>query len=153
MVIVEKGIKRRAIGRRPKERRLVKIVIFAHKTSGERGRQLMESLSACQVPQSLMRLQTVNALKSHLKKSGEAPGGQVLVLLAETRRRLEALRELEDLLEDSRLILVVPDGEATTLSMAQKLYPRFFTPLADRYDDLCAVIDRMMAKASQPESG
>ncbi len=123
----------------------MKIAIFVHKASGERGRQLWESISACQLPQSLLRIQTLSALKAHLQKAAAGCGGQVLLLLAETQGRLEELTELGALLEDSRLILVVPDGEPATLSMANTLFPRFFTPMAERYDDLCAVIDRMTA--------
>ena len=126
----------------------VKIVIFAHKTSGQRGRQLVESISSCHLPQSLLKLQTLNALKTYLKGSGEDSGGQILLLLAETRSRLADLTALADLLEDRRLILVVPDGEPATLSIGNTLFPRFFTPLADRYDDLCAVVVRMAANAA-----
>ena len=79
-------------------------------------------------------------------------GREILVLLADTRERLEDLTGLGDLLEDNRLILVVPDGEPGTLSAAHRLFPRFVTPVADRYDDLCCVIDRMISRAVETPS-
>lgn len=121
----------------------MRIVIFTHRLAGDSGKTLVNGISSCQASESLLRIQTVNTLKEHLKRSGENAGNEILLLLAENRDRLEELTGLKDLLEDRRLILVVPDDDPATLSAAHLLFPRFVTPLSDQYHDLCSIMDRM----------
>ena len=121
------------------------IVIFTHEESGAPGRALVNGVSACRLPRPVQQVRTTADLKAHLKGSGEKRGQEVLVLLAETRERMAELIRLGDLLEDSRLILIVPDQAPDTLSAAHRLFPRFVATMADQYKDLCSVIGRMVS--------
>ena len=96
----------------------------------------------------VFHIRNTNALKHHLKQGGHLSGQEIFVLLAETRQRLEEFISLADLLEDNRLVLVVPDNAPETLSRAQLLFPRFFTSVSERYDDLCSVVKQMIQKNS-----
>lgn len=123
------------------------ILIFTHENSGEAGLSLVKGVTSCHLSQKLRKVGSTAELELHLKTSGENRGREILILLAENRDRLEELIRLSALLEDRRLILVVPDEAHATLSAAHRLFPRFVTPIADRYDDLCSVICRMMDRA------
>lgn len=130
------------------KRHTLNLAIFTHEESENFGRNLIDSISACHIPQSVQRIRAIADLEAHLKHPGENNRGkEILVLLAESRERLEQLSGLGDLLEDSRLILVVPDETPGTLSTAHRLFPRFVAPMANGYDELCSVIQRMMDSA------
>lgn len=95
---------------------------------------------------------TFNALTYTLKQ----PGGfdqKVYVLLAESLRRLQELFCLIDLLDGRRIVLVLPDDAKTTVSIAHRFYPRFFTYINNNYDDLCAVLYKMTNKKTPIKEG
>ena len=67
----------------------------------------------------------------------------IVVLLAATREDLAELLSLKHLLEDTRVLLVVPDGRPETVRMAHELTPRFLTYSDGDFSDLSAVIRKM----------
>jgi len=91
----------------------------------------------------MQAVHTFNALKHLLKQ----PGGsdqEIYVLLAESPGRLKELFCLFDLLDGRRIVLVLPDDAQTTINIAHRFYPRFFTYISTTYDDLCAVLYKMI---------
>ncbi|MHC1744927.1 MAG: hypothetical protein AB9873_18135 [Syntrophobacteraceae bacterium] len=67
----------------------------------------------------------------------------IVVLLAATREDLAELRSIKHLLEDTRILLVLPDGDPETVRMAHELTPRFLTYLDGDFSDLSAVLKKM----------
>lgn len=117
------------------------IVVFSHKEALNKGALLVDAISDSFGSDNLFHIINTNALKSYLKQGRDQK--DLLILLAETPARLEELICYCDLLEDKRIILVVPDNEPATLSRAQQLFPRFFTPVSEDYGDLCSVARKM----------
>ncbi|MEE4362321.1 MAG: hypothetical protein V2J08_00185 [Desulfotignum sp.] len=92
---------------------------------------------------SIQAVYTITALTHILKQ----PGGsdqEVYVLLAESLQRLQELYDLFTLLDGRRIVLVLPDDTKETISLTHQFYPRFFTYSNTAYDDLCAVLYKMM---------
>ena len=83
-----------------------------------------------------------NALKARLKQVSIYEK-QIFILIADSMRNLLQLTSLMDLMENKRLILVLPDDKKATVSMALQFCPRFFTCLDDSDENLCAVLTKM----------
>jgi hypothetical protein len=86
----------------------------------------------------------LNRFKPRLKKVSLF-NEEIFILFAETENRLKALTGLIDLLENKRIILILPHRSKPIVSAALNFYPRYFTRINSRYNDLCAVPNKMIA--------
>ncbi len=118
------------------------LILFVHKNASQKGQNLNRVMNLNFNMLEIESLQTLNALKSRLKKVCDY-NKDIFVLLTDSNQRLIELTSLFDLLEGKRILLVLPDDSKTNRSAALKLYPRFFTNVSDTYDDLCAVITKI----------
>jgi len=119
------------------------LFLFVHKDASRKGTALQKILNQHFHGHDIQVFQTFNALKHKLKEPA-VYDREVYVLFAESNRRLQELCSLMDLLDDKRIVLILPDDAKATISMALQFYPRFFTYINTAYDDLCAVINKMM---------
>jgi len=85
---------------------------------------------------------TLDSLIHRMRQSD--PEAQVVILVARTRRDLDGLLTLRQLLIDRHLILVVPDGEADTLSAGHRLHPRYMSVLESGPQSAAAVSTRLL---------
>jgi hypothetical protein len=118
------------------------LILFVHQDASLEGEALHKQMIESFGEKTIQMVHTFNALKHILKQ----PGGcdqEVYVLLAESPRRLQELFCLIDLLDGRRIVLILPDDAKTTVNMAHRFYPRFFTYINTAYDDLCAVLYKM----------
>ena len=119
------------------------LILFIHQDASQQGETLQKKMDQCFGEDTIQTVHTVEALKHILKQ----PGGfdqKVYVLLAESPGRLQELFCLFDLLDGRRIVLVLPNDAQSTITMAHRFYPRFFTYINKAYDDLCAVLYKMM---------
>jgi len=77
----------------------------------------------------------------------------VVILVARTRRDLDGLLAARHLLIDRHLILVVPDGEAATLSAGHRLRPRYLSVLESGPQAAAAVSARLLETLRLRSSG
>lgn len=68
----------------------------------------------------------------------------VVILCASTREELAAILAIRDLLRDLRMILILPDRESSTLAQGLTLRPRFFSFVDADFNDVSAVLARML---------
>ncbi len=68
----------------------------------------------------------------------------ILILRAESREDLLQLVSLRDLFRDARIILLVPDGEKETLSIAHRVRPRFLGNSEGDFSDTLSVLRKML---------
>ena len=68
----------------------------------------------------------------------------VALLTAKTKQDLEDLVALRELLSDIRVILILPDRDHDTISKAHALYPRFITYIDRDFDEVKAVLSKML---------
>lgn len=65
---------------------------------------------------------------------------ELAVIVAATREELDGLLAIRDLLQDIRIILVLPDHESDTVSQGHKLSPRFVSYIDRDFWDVVAVL-------------
>ncbi len=84
---------------------------------------------------------TVSSLIARLRRP--VSGAPVLILFPKGRRELEKLLAARHLMRDLRLILVLDDAGAESLSVAHRLRPRYIAYSDSNLSDLVAVTTRM----------
>jgi hypothetical protein len=72
----------------------------------------------------------------------------VVILLAATTAELFHLLSARDFFEGSRIILVLPDGESTTISVGHKLRPRLLAFVDSDFREVTAVVEKMVRTSS-----
>ncbi len=131
----------------------MKTILLIGKNAGDCGRRLLNSVtSAVSVPEDGV-FKTVRELCSGFQKiRGNV---DVAVLLAESQKQLLDIVSLDALLENVRVILVLPDHVRETVSKGLRMRPRFMAHLDGNFDDITAVLKKMEAhetKRRRPES-
>lgn len=81
-------------------------------------------------------------LSQRLRSLGEKY--EIAVLVAANTRELEEFVSLEDLLENLRVIFILPDRKKATISKGHKLRPRFLTYMDGDFMDVAAVLKKML---------
>ncbi len=69
---------------------------------------------------------------------------KILVLLAVDRKELSEILSARDLFYNCRIILILPDQKKETVSEGLRLCPRYFTYLDSTFEDVGAVLDKMI---------
>lgn len=66
------------------------------------------------------------------------------VLITNNQEELLNVINLSGLLQDVRIIIVLPDRDTDTIRMGHKLHPRFLTDIEDKSNTLELVINKML---------
>ena len=125
------------------------IILFIHQDSSKKGASLINALDENFYGTKLTIVHTYKTLKAELKKKSAMAWKAIILLFVDSGSRLNQLTSLIDLLEDKRIILILPDESKETLSKASQFFPRFFTPISDSYSDLCSVMNKMINKQQE----
>ena len=106
------------------------------------GKQLQEAVETV-VPKDDMEIcRTFDDLSGRLHQPRN--GLEIAVLLAADSQDLSNLVSLQDVLEDFRIILIVPDSERDTISQAHTLRPRFLTYVKGNFEEVQMVLTKMI---------
>ncbi|NTW77028.1 MAG: hypothetical protein HGB33_04485 [Syntrophaceae bacterium] len=71
---------------------------------------------------------------------------RIIILLAASRKELEDILSIRELLEDAKIILIVPDTDPATLARGHTLRPRFLSDRSSDFVDVAAVLGQMIRK-------
>ena len=63
--------------------------------------------------------------------------------MAHTQKQLQSLVKMKELLEDIRIILILPEQSNESASIVWKLYPRFISYMNGNFADIEAVLGKM----------
>jgi hypothetical protein len=87
--------------------------------------------------------QTIDSLSERLR----LPIGnqEILVLLIENKENLINMLSIKYLLRHIRIIIILPDSEVETISLAHRLRPRYLSYLNGNLIDLTALLTKMIA--------
>ena len=122
------------------------LVLFIHKDSSKKGTTLKKIIEIRFNDVNIRVLQTYSTLEGRLKKVSGSVDSEIFVLLAESGNRLTKLTALIKLLENRRIVLIIPDESKAIVSCASQFFPRFFTSVSNNYDDLCSVLNKMISQ-------
>ena len=120
----------------------MRLIVFIHQDSSTNGQILKQTIDQSFKMVEIQSVQTFNSLKAKLKKTHNYDK-EIFVLLADSKSRLKEMMPLIDLMEDKRIVLILPDDSKEVTSMAHQFFPRYFTCINRVYADLCAVITKM----------
>lgn len=68
----------------------------------------------------------------------------IAILMIKNNQTLEKLTALSELLNDMKIILVLPDRSTDTIAAAHRLYPRFISYMDGDLHDIFAVLSKMI---------
>lgn len=117
------------------------LLFYATVTNGP-GEQLQRVIEAL-VPKSRIEIyRTMDSLSARLRHTRYDL--DIAILLATSREDLFELVSIRDLLDDLRIILVVPDREDETIAKGHELRPRFMTYIGGEFLDVAGVLGKML---------
>jgi hypothetical protein len=126
------------------------LIIYIPKED-ESGRRLQEIVAGLVWQDTIEIYYTLTRLFFRLR---HADGNEdVALLLASSRKDLEALVGARNLLSGLRIVLVLPDSEQNTIALGHLLRPRFVSTRDQGFSDLSLVLEKMSKTAfPQPYS-
>ena len=68
----------------------------------------------------------------------------IVILLASSKEELQEMLPLRDLLDNSRIILILPDSDPQTLATGHTMKPRFMIDCRSNFKELSAVLSFML---------
>jgi hypothetical protein len=67
----------------------------------------------------------------------------IVIVLAPTRNGLENLLKVQELFENTRLILVLADADVETVALGHRMQPRFIGYVSNGFTEIAAVVRKM----------
>ncbi|MBU2551987.1 MAG: hypothetical protein KKB20_26490 [Proteobacteria bacterium] len=84
----------------------------------------------------------IEAFMSGLKRPRLYPA--LALIATASRSELLDITRLEPLLDDVKIVLILPDCEDETLALGHRLRPRYMSFAGDRMEDVAAILKKMM---------
>jgi hypothetical protein len=118
------------------------MIIFYAKSSDGPGERLLQAVTTTVSGANLEICRNSDALLIALCRPGSAQ--PIAILLASNNKELLEVFSLRELLWDVRVILALPDSDPETVSRGHLLRPRFMTDCAGDFQEVAAVLGRMI---------
>lgn len=119
------------------------LLIYSTKTNGseERFLRIIELL----LPEEKLKFcRSIDDLSNELRQPAFIP--RIVILFASSTEELEDFFPIRELLEDTKIILIVPDTNPATLLKGHILRPRFLSDYNSDFVDIAAVVGKMIKK-------
>ena len=116
-------------------------VILYSPPEDEAGRRLQRAIEMLFTREQIEIYRTIDLLSLRLHQP--VMESCIFVILAPNVQQLDEMRTLREMLQERRLILILPDGEPMTISMAHFLRPRFLTYADSDFVEVLAVLGKM----------
>ncbi len=128
----------------------MKTILFINNNVDGVGERLLRAIDSQASEVALEIYCRIDCLSDRLKQLGH--GLTTAVLLVTSKEELMRIYALKDLLDGIGKILILPDGEQDTISLAHKLYPRFLSYTDRDFNDVVAVLQRMAMNANSEKN-
>ena len=86
---------------------------------------------------------TINELANRLRQPKDDP--TIAVILAGSQKELADMLSIRDLLDRSRIILILPDRSEDTITKGYSMFPRFVTYVDSNFNWVTAVLSKMLS--------
>ncbi len=113
------------------------------------GYRLEETVASVVPEETTEVVHTAERLTRRLR--GHRNGLQVAVIMATDRDQLRELQSLDQMLENLRTILILPDAAPQTIAQAHSFRPRYVTHIQSDFQDVAAVLKKMLALLEIPK--
>jgi hypothetical protein len=119
----------------------MKVLLFSALKNGLAGRVL----SILNRMASLDQIEIYRDVNNLMRRLSLNPSDvSILLLVIQNKQGLSDLLQVRNHIIGHRVIMVLPDQESETLSKAHLLYPRYLTYMDSDFEDLNAVLDKMI---------
>jgi hypothetical protein len=109
-----------------------------------KGKEILEVMEELFQADQLVVIRSIDSLSRRLREPWEKK--PIAVVLASKKDELVDFVFLREQLHPIRLILVLPDAEAATISLAHRLHPNYLTYVHGNMKELRAVLQKMLAE-------
>jgi hypothetical protein len=119
------------------------VFLYSSEIEGK-GKEMLEVMEELFQADQLEVIRSIDSLSRKLREPWEKK--PIAVILACKKDELLDLVSLREQLYPIRLILVLPDAEAGTISLAHRLHPNYLTYVHGNLKALKAVLQKMLAR-------
>ena len=123
------------------------IILFANGKRAAVGNRLQKSIESVVSCQHLEIQRSIKDLSERLNRFPREI--DLAVLLAASKDQLSELLSLRELLNDVRIILILPDRGRETISQGHLLRPRFLSYADGDLTDVIAVLSKMLERLNR----
>jgi hypothetical protein len=120
----------------------VDLVLYCSEEAERRGQKLQEVLDRDLPDMRLEVFTHLEELVMSLQRPEVDPA--VVVLVIGSRMELDELLPLKPVLQNTRIILVLPDQARETLTLAEQLDPHYIKQPGDNFGELAYVVDEIL---------
>ncbi len=122
------------------------LLVYANSRES-RGDDLLKEIGRVVRSDAIEHVTKLRDLKLKLRRV--TPNLEVVVLLAANHEELQAFLGNRDLYHGHKIVLILPDSDAKTISTGHKLCPRFLTQIDSDFKNTAAVVEKMMENAAK----
>jgi hypothetical protein len=110
----------------------------------EAGRRIKRTVERLLRSDDLMVSQTLFHLSETIRKP--AHHIHIAILLALQEKDMEEILSMRDYFHDIRTILILPNRDRKTITMAHSLYPRFVSYVDSDFQEVALVLEKMLRR-------
>nr|WP_319495019.1 hypothetical protein [uncultured Desulfobacter sp.] len=121
----------------------MRFIIFCHRATLTLGSCFSQSIIQQWPGVEIELFQTVRTLQLRLRQVPGTVKDEIHIFLADSKRRLLELIQLNGLVEDKKLVLVVPEQSEEMMRLAVQLSPRYIAGIRDGDEALNRVLKKM----------
>ena len=111
------------------------------------GRRLLHSINGIGSEAEIKVVSTIEELCSRLSQIRIKP--PIVVLMALNKQELAEMLSIQSFINDTRIILILPDDKADTFALGCRLYPRYISYVHSDFKDVSAVLEKMVKNANR----
>lgn len=126
------------------------LFIYSSKSKGATNR-LRGRVESCMQGHTPETFNSVAHLSHRFCRPYARGGDSIAVLYAADRQDLANLLSIRDLLDDVRIILILPDDKKETVSAGHRLRPRYISYAGGNFENVAAVLNKMMQRSLMNE--
>jgi len=127
----------------------MKVLIYSS-GNGEFNRRLVRVAGVLIPPENIDIHHTIESFRSRLNRPGRQWG--LIVALAASQQELRDISSFGSLLDDTRLMLILPDRSKESLKTGLSLRPRFLSYIDGDFIEIAAVLGYMLGRQRTKEA-
>ena len=126
----------------------MKVLLYAAEKN-KAGKRLEKKIKATINGIDLQIYRTIKTLVHKLNQFAAVGHGDIVVLLTSSKKELQNLISFRHLINNMRVIIILPDMEKDTIAKGHLLRPRFLTFADKNFEMATAVLSNMIANNCQ----